>query len=54
MNKRLFRHFFDLHDPFFFPSGFLRPMKIQFQQLKPMGKEGIVPRNTQNDPHEIF
>ena len=54
MSRRFLRHFFDFNDPFFFPSGFLRPPRIQFRALRPIEREMIAPRNQPRDPNEIF
>lgn len=54
MSRRFLRHFFDFNDPFFFPSGFLRPPRIHVRALRPMETNFIVPRNQPRDPHEVF
>jgi hypothetical protein len=54
MSRRLLRHFFDFNDPFFFPSGFLRPSKVHFRALRPIEREIIDLRNQPRDPNEIF
>lgn len=54
MSRRFIRHFFDFNDPFFFPSGFLRPPRIHFRQIRPIERDVLLPRNQPRDPQEIF
>lgn len=54
MSRRFIKHFFDFNDPFFFPSGLLRPPRIHFRQMRPIESNVIVPRNQARDPQEIF
>jgi DnaJ-domain-containing protein 1 len=54
MSKRFLRHFFDFNDPFFFPSSFYRPMRIQFKHLRPIEREAIEQRNQPRSGHDVF
>ena len=54
MSKRFLRNFFDFNDPFFFPSGFLRPPRIHFRAIRPIETNLIAPRNQARDPNDIF